>query len=508
MHGKSWKIAGVVALAVAITISVLNQLASMPLSVLDTDPSTYVVVAVLMLPLFALFYMKSDISTKASAKSIAAGIALFVFYVALMAYLKSSFYYEFLSFRMDLLFMPLLLAAYISILFGVRSIAEFKALMLYSAFASPAILFPIFKLNAAFASANTALVYYILKLFGQGVSYIQPTFISFGNISISIGESCAGIGALIAVVMFLVPIAYLYDGKGLKKAYWVASGFALMLLLNVIRLASIGGVWLAYGPQATVSFIHSFAGVFIFYIAIIAMILLTGAYDLSFPKSSKPKLKDRLSAKDARKAYAAIALVVLLSLAYFYLTYGYRSAAPISPVNFENVIPFNANNTQLAQSLYATVNSIGGNGTHVEEIVEKAGSPVIMLVSNATYNKTNPIVIAIVPADVSLIPDFLMNATLSGTRNFMTPSGSVYNMLRIISNNTAFLVAHTMVPVVLANNSMALENTYVVMPSQAGNGSASCSYSSAYYYLYNMQSIADDNQLYNAYCISERLVTS
>ncbi len=506
MHAKSWKIAGVIALAVAIAISVLNQLASMPLSVLDTDPSTYIVVPVLMMPLFALFYMKSDIRMKASTRGIATGIAAFAAFIALTAYLRYVFYYEFLSFRIDLLLMPLLLIAYISILFGTESIAKFRALLLYSIFASPAILSFAFKLNAVFASANTVLVFHVLRLFGQAVRYVQPTFIAFGSTSIGIGEACAGIGVLIAVVMFLVPIAYLYDGNGLRKAYWIASGFALLLLLNIIRMASIGGVWLAYGPQATVSFIHSFAGVLLFYIAIIAMMLLIGVYGLRFPAGSKPKLKERLGWKGEKKAYAAVALVLLMSLAYFYLTYNYTTAAIISPVNFENVVPFNANSPAIADYLYASMNSIGTNGTRVEEIVGNAGSPVIMLISNATYNSTNPVVMAIVPSNTSLIKDFLTNSTLAGKQNFMAPDGSVYNMFSIISNGTTFLVAHTSVPVALANDSMALGNVYVVIPGSAGN--AYCKYSDAYYYLYNIPSIAKNQQLYNAYCVSEHLVTS
>lgn len=508
MHGNSLGAAGIVVLAAAIAISVLNQLASMPLSILDTDPSTYIVVAVLMLPIFALFYMKSGISMKASAKGIAIGVALFALYVAVTTYLRYGLYYEFLSFRLDLLLMPLLLASYISMLFGAKSIAKFKALLFYSIFTSPAILFPIFRLNEVWADVNSILVYHILRIFEHGVSYVAPTFITFGNISISIGEACAGIGVLIAIIMFLAPVSYLYDGKGLRKVYWIASGFALLLLLNVIRMASIGGIWIAYGPQATVSFVHSFAGIFIFYIAIIAMILLIGAYGLGFPARRKPKLKDRIARKDEKKTYAAIALVLLLSIAYFYLTYGYRTTQPLSPINFESVVPFNANNTQLAKSLYATVNSIGKGGRGIEEIVGKSGSPVIMLVSNATYNRTNPIVMAIVPANVSLIKEFLSNSTLSGTKSFMTPKGSVYNMYSIISNGTTFLVAHTFVPVALANNSVALENTYVIMPQQAGSGNATCSYVGAYYYLYNIPNIEWNRQMYNAYCVSERLVAS
>jgi hypothetical protein len=53
---------------------------------------------------------------------------------------------------------------------------------------------------------------------------------------------------------------------------------------------------------------------------------------------------------------------------------------------------------------------------------------------------------------------------------------------------------------------VTLENIYVVIPSYAGT--AYCKYNSAYYYFYNIPDAAKDQQLYNAYCISERLVSS
>ena len=70
-----------------------------PAGISDTDPSTYVVVPILMLPLFVLFTFKSEMEPKVKRKDILIGIALFAIFLSLTVVLRILFSFYFISFR-------------------------------------------------------------------------------------------------------------------------------------------------------------------------------------------------------------------------------------------------------------------------------------------------------------------------------------------------------------------------------------------------------------------------
>ncbi len=240
---------GILVFLIATVVLLSTSLFITPLAVSDADPSTYVIVPMLMLPLFVLFSLKAGADPDVGRRDVAIGSAMFAAFILLTLFLRFYFSFLFLSFRMDLLVLPLALAALAVLLFGTRNLGKFRGVILYALFASPPVLFLLLESYNAFTSINSVIVYGLLRPFVAGVKYVAPITISANGYNIGIGQACVSIGIFIALALFLVPVAYLYDGKDSKKAAWVASGVALLFAFNIFRMLFVSYEWLAYGPS-------------------------------------------------------------------------------------------------------------------------------------------------------------------------------------------------------------------------------------------------------------------
>src|SRR5271157_1589082 len=208
---------GIAVFLIAAVVLLSTSLFITPLSVSDTDPSTYVIVPTLMLPLFVLFSAKAGADPCVGRRDILIGSAMFAAFILITSFLRFFLSFFFVSFRVDLLLLPLALASLAVLLFGTENLGKFRGVILYALFASPPVLFFILKSYNAFTSLNTVIVYGLLRPFVSGVRYVAPMTISANGYYIGIGQACVSIGIFIALALFLVPIAYLYDGKDSKK---------------------------------------------------------------------------------------------------------------------------------------------------------------------------------------------------------------------------------------------------------------------------------------------------
>ena len=290
MEHRKAKTLGIAALFVAFLLASINSIAVSSLSVLDTDPSTYVIVVMLMLFLFMVFSLKEDLKFEYEFRNIAYATAFFAAYVLILSYSRVALSLAFQSYRIDALLFPLLLTAMITALFGLSGIRKMKYLIVYAVFASPLVLLPVLSLNGAFARLNAVIVYGLLKAIGMPVSN-SGLVISVGKLSsITISTTCVSLGVFAAFIMFLLPVAYLYEGDSKSKALWVFSGFALMLFLNILRMFGLSLIGIYYGLNAAVlTSFHSFAGQILFYIGIVVMVLIAYKYKLYVKKVKKAK---------------------------------------------------------------------------------------------------------------------------------------------------------------------------------------------------------------------------
>jgi len=482
----------------SIVIMLANSFFATPSSILDTDPSTYIIVPIIMLPLFSIFIFKNKIKPKAKRLDLLIGFILFISFLFAITYLRYTFSFLFMSYRLDMLIFPLAIASIAITIFGFENISKFKALMIFTLFASPMLLTPIFFTNQNFAEMNAYIVYIVMHAFEKSVVFTPPISISGNGYSIGIGESCAGIGALIGIIMFLIPIAYLLDGELHAKMLWILSGFILLLVLNFIRMATIGLIWLWLGPNQSTSFAHSFAGVLIFYITIIAIILAAPLFKLKIPKPSKKRIYRR----KPRYALLPLILPIIYALLYFLLTTNYANSIQVSPAlmhanatlngsAFENFVSSNVNTTG-----FTTISYLFSNTSD------------ILLFVNQTFNKTNPIAMLITAPNMKAEKELLSNMSVLGSATFMNKNGINIYLYQVYSNNTIYYMGFEELPYVF-DDEYYVESEYFIMPEVAGSLNLKCGYSK-FTYLYNIlnpifYNATKINELESAYCINEKI---
>ncbi len=349
MRTDPGKVFGIIVLFVATLLVMAGTLLSTNLSVLDTDPASYVIVVMLMLLVFIVFSLKEDLHLKRSKRMATYGIIVFIAYILLLSYIRVGLSFVFATFRIDALLIPLAIVPFILILFGTGGVKRLAPLLVYSLFMSPLLLMPLLLQNSAFANINAVFVYDTLKLFGAPVTLNGITITSLSNTSISIATTCAPIGTFVAVVMFLIPVAYLYRGRFARKIVWVLSGLALMLVLNFVRMFWIAYSWVYYGIGQAVAIFHIFAGQIFFYAVIIVMILLAGRYGLRIARLAKGQLG--VLAKDFSRRRSAFGYYWVIAIAFgvigLLFSLPYLSAVYASPSFF-----------------YGSLSSVGRNATY------------------------------------------------------------------------------------------------------------------------------------------------
>ena len=235
----------------AILLFITAYINSVQSGISDTDPSTYVIIPILMLPIFFIFKLKEKMLPEVKRRDITIGILLSVVGIVLTAYLKYSLSFEFSAFGIGFLILPIFVAAFTILAYGMKNLKKFRSVIIYSLFTSPIVLLPLLLQNQNFTAINSMIVYLIEKLLIPTLKFSSPITITLNNVSIGIGQSCVGLGAIFGLLFMLVPIAYFYNGADKDKVKWVISGIVLLLLLNIARMSIITSLWFVTGPSQT-----------------------------------------------------------------------------------------------------------------------------------------------------------------------------------------------------------------------------------------------------------------
>ncbi len=390
MDAKRAKLVGITVVFFAFLVSYWNSLAVTNPGILDTDPGTYVIAAMLMTFAFIAFAHKEDIAPETKAINIAVSIAVFAAYAALLSIARLPLSSSFMSFRIDALMLPIVLVSLIMLVFGAKGLRRMLPVVVYSVFASPLVLLPLLKANAQFANINAQAVYLLIRGLGAQVVRSGLSITALSGSSISISSACVSIGTFVAFAMFLIPVAYFYEGKASDKIYWLVSAVALVVALNFARMLLIASVWVYYGLGAAISTFHAFAGELIFYASIIIMLLIAGKFGMTLgAKKSKARAAPR-SKFDSRKILIVAAVAFLVGFSAFALNYGYanyvRAPSMLFVTNASNssIQRYELNSLEYSGSSIAVVGSsklgnlfILENGSRsVYVVVNETGFPV------------------------------------------------------------------------------------------------------------------------------------
>ena len=416
-----------------------------------------------------------------------------------------------------MLLLPIAIAALAALTFGLENVPKFKGVLLYALLASPAVLLPVLNLYLAFTTFNAQIIFQIMKPFVTGASYVVPGTISANGYSIGIGQACVSIGIFIALALFVTPLAYLYDGKATRKILWVSGALALLFLLNIFRMLGVAYVWLTYGPNVTVAFIHEFIGAFLFYIVIIVMSLAAGKFGLRLglysPKSKNVATKQRKGLVAAASRYAALAIVLalLFSLAYAYETAGYSTAINVSPIALSSRVTFNYSTPEVARQVGALTD--GQNFTSLA-LASTDGRYVIFSLSNSTVNAMTPLILLATAPSPSIVNNFKKNNTLLGELSFLDSNGVEETVTGLRSNGTEFFIYNTDMPLLFPNISSTIAGIYVItQDSMLHNATCSAYYNPFENAFLNAEASLRYNmtlrqRISQALCISHRLVWS
>lgn len=448
MRNKKAKILGIVVLFVAFLIASFGSLSITNLSVLDTDPSTYIIVVMLMLFVFIFFAAKTDIDFEYSNKNIFYSAIIFLIYILMLSYLRVTLSSGFLSYRIDALLFPLLLLAFIILIFGTSGAKKLYPLIIYAVFASPLILIPVLNLNTAFANLNALIIYNFINHLGVPVSRIGLVISSNVGSSIAISTTCVSLGTFVAFVMFLLPLAYLYDGKLKNKLYWVLSGTALILFLNLARMLFISLVWVFYGLGSAINVFHSFAGQLLFYAAIILMVLMSSKYNLTVPKTNKSSAKSLRTFYNVcdKRLFITIFTAMIFAVIIFALSFGYRNVVYASAIFFGKNVSIN--NVVLSQRVLSSIENSSSNIAVLGTVPQ--GSMFLLQGKNSNSNSVYIIAnVSNAPIPKS-IP--LSYTPIGGPYSYILKNGITITSQTAYSENVAFEINYFSLPYSIYGN--------------------------------------------------------
>ncbi len=427
---------GIVVLLVAVAIATINSITITPFNIADTNPTTYIVVVMLMMFLFILFSIKEELYLEYKKINILYGFLLLLLFFIITSILRGNLSFIFASYRIDALLFPILLLSMIITLFGRKGIVKLKWLIIYSAFASPLLMLPVIGLNNFFVNLNASFVYSVLILLGLPIIKNGLVILAPSSFTITIASTCADIGAFIGLTMFLLPLFYLFEGKWRRKLMWISSAIVLLFLLNFLRMLVIGLEWAYNGIGSAVSTFHIFAGQIMFDAVIIIMIVFAYKYGLKFPTKHTTISKRRRVKKNQKadvKVYYSILAVFVIAIISFVITYPYHNMVTVSNNNFYNK-KINSTNQTLSLIYLASIKS---KNSYVYSLGSVNNRSVGFSVINKTTNKTEDIVMSAdgYPNYVGLITN---KKNAKGGYITILHNGLVIRSYTVLSNNYEF----------------------------------------------------------------------
>ncbi len=460
--------------ALLILAALINAIRITPFVISDADPSTYAIVPMLMLPIFALFMYKEKMVPKVDKRDIAAGSLFFSAFILLSIYLNVKLSVLFLSYGIEMLLLPLFIASIATLLFGIKNIKKFYPIMFYALVSSSIIISPIFSLNSQFAESNSRLVFAITRIFVPSAAFYPPFTINANGGSIGIGESCAGISFLISILFFVSPVAYLYNGKWQKKFIWILLSLAILLLLNFARMVSIASVWLSLGPSAAVSFVHSFAGILLFYASIIIVMLLAPRMGLRIQSVKSRKTNAYRKTTTCKALYASGAIAILFTIISLSLSLGYLGAYLISPYYLKSPSSLQSlhilQTGQLLKAANFSAAEVSYNNTSASLLLYHANATIGLYLSSSKNISTN----------------IQRLNNLNHEITFLGSDGMSAELYAVPSNGSIMVLYHTFLPFIYRQNSTVyLVNAYALLPANEVEPSA-CRYNGLYTYAYNL----------------------
>jgi exosortase/archaeosortase family protein len=221
-------------------------------------------------------------------------------------------------YRIDLLALPLLVGVAVILLFGLpallRSWGAFLLLLLGWQ--------PVFDrlvgvVADPLARADAWAVGLLAAPFAAHASRTGQLFVvgPHGDRSVAISSACAGLAAIFSMALVGAFLGRAVKGKRRRKAAWLAAAIALVLAVNLVRMTAIVVVADRVGLGPALSVFHATAGVALFSVSLLAMLLLLRRFGLQL---SLPAMRTappvRMKARGAVVVGTVLASLALMGI--------------------------------------------------------------------------------------------------------------------------------------------------------------------------------------------------
>jgi exosortase D (VPLPA-CTERM-specific) len=129
------------------------------------------------------------------------------------------------------------------------------------------------KVSSGMQLVSSSLGVWFLRLIGVSV-YLEGNVIDLGVYRLQVAEACDGLRYLFPLMTLGLVLAYFYKGATWKRVLIFLSSIPLTILLNSLRIASIGVLVEHWGIGMAEGFLHEFQGWAVFMLSFALMVLL------------------------------------------------------------------------------------------------------------------------------------------------------------------------------------------------------------------------------------------
>jgi len=209
------------------------------------------------------------------------GIPLILTAVAINELLPARMSAMFWVYRIDLLTLPIFVAGAVAIIFGTRVLWRQKLAILFLFLAWP---YPYQRVLLGVLNAFTAVtligVRHVVAWFhlAKPASSLDNTLFVVTHhgqtFALSVVTACSGVNGVVGFLLIGSAFAAVVKGPFIRKMLWLVGGMALLMLINLGRIAFIFYAGKQWGESVAINVFHPFIGLVTFSVGVLIMILL------------------------------------------------------------------------------------------------------------------------------------------------------------------------------------------------------------------------------------------
>ncbi len=194
------------------------------------------------------------------------------------------------------------------------------------------------KISVILKLLSSQLGVFIMQLCGMS-AYREGNVIDLGFTQLQVVDACSGLRYLFPLMLLGILLAYFYKEALWKKILLVISTVPISILVNGLRIASVGMLYPVFGPKVAEGFFHDFSGWFIFMVSLGILLFEMWVLKKIFPRIPEVGAEAETGTTQNRESenrnfffQPGFAVAVILLAATWVLSQGidFREKVPIS----------------------------------------------------------------------------------------------------------------------------------------------------------------------------------